>query len=295
MRGRIPKQVPTSSSPWCVGWLGVWATVGLWIGGGSSVRGQAAPPPLLPAAVPVASAEPVLPPVVEWTPGTDAIVRSLLLQLLPREYENTKQWGKTRQRWDGLRISFDDGHLETRRRWKEVNHGTWTRYKATLVEPERYLRLRTSNLRQSQRQSVQFDLVVDLKLALTGRVSEWRQGVQLYSFSADADAVITLTATCETGLAFDTSKFPPDVKLAPRVNQAQVDLREFELHRISDADGPVVRKLGDGLKKVLQDELEDRRAKLVEKMNRALDKQSGKLTLSIHDLTVGGFVKGTGK
>ena len=80
--------------------------------------------------------------------------------------------------------------------------------------------------------------------------------------------------------------------MAPRVTQAQIDLREFELHRISDADGPIVRKLGDGLKNVLQDELQDRRPKLVEKMNKSLDKQAGKRRLSLHDLTAGGLTVG---
>lgn len=223
--------------------------------------------------------------------GPDSLVRSLLLANLPREYENTKQWGKTKPRWDGLHISLDGMRIKTKRRWKDVNHGTWTRYKAILVDPEHQLAIQFANLRQTPTQIAAFDLTVDARLTLTGRLSEWQQGIQLYSFSTEADAAVRLTMSCEARFTFDASKFPPDVLIAPRVTAAQLDLREFNLRRISDADGPLVRKLGDSVQDILQDEINERRGKLVEKMNRALDKQSGKLRLSVHDLTTAGWNK----
>jgi hypothetical protein len=221
----------------------------------------------------------------EEVSGTDALIRSLLLATLPREYANTKKWNKTKPRWDGLHVSLDGLQIKTKRRWKEVNHGTWTRYNATLIDPEHQLAIRSENLRQTIDGRVAFDLTVDAKLFLTGRLSEWRMGVQLYSLSAEADATVRLTMTCEAGLKFDSAKFPPDVAIAPKVTSAQLDLLVFNLHSISDADGPLVRKLGDGLHDVLQEELDERRTKLVEKINRAIDKHSGKLRLSVHDLT----------
>ncbi len=223
--------------------------------------------------------------------GADALVKSLVLATLPRDYENTKHWGETKPRWDGLHVSFDGLRIKTKRRWKDVNHGTWTRYKATLIDPEHQLVIQTDHLRQTADQRVAFDLTVDAKLALTGRLSEWLHGVQLYSFSAEADATVRLALTCEARLTFDTEKFPPDIVFVPRVTAAQLDLRDFNLHSISDADGPLVRKLGDSLHDVLQDEINERRGKLVEKINRAIEKQSSKLRLSLHDLTVGGWSK----
>ena len=223
--------------------------------------------------------------------GEDALIRSLVLATLPRDYENTKHWGETKPRWDGLHVSFDGLRIKTKRRWKDVNHGTWTRYKATLIDPEHQLVIQSDHLRQTAEQHVAFDVTVDAKLALSGRLSEWQLGVQLYSFSAEADATVRLSMTCEAKLAFDTAKFPPDVLFVPRVTAAQLDLREFNLHRISEADGPLVRSLGDGLQDILQDEIHERRSKLIEKINRTLEKQSGKLRLSLHDLTVGGWSK----
>ena len=223
--------------------------------------------------------------------GTDALTKSLVVALLPREFENTKHWGQTKRRWDGLHVSLDGLQIKTKRRWKDVNHGTWTRYKATLIDPEHQLVIRSDHLRQTSDHRIAFDLVVDAKLALTGRTSEWQLGVQLYSLSADADATVRLTMACEAGLTFDTAKFPPDVSIEPRVTNSQLQLLQFQLHRISDADGPVVRKLGDRLHDLLQEELDEQRPKLVEKINRAIGKHSGKLKLSLHDLTTSGFSK----
>jgi hypothetical protein len=241
---------------------------------------------------------PALSQAVEPEPssGTDALIKSLVLATLPREYENTKHWGATKPRWDGLHISLDGLQLKTKRRWKDVNHGTWTRYRATLIDPERQLVIQTQNLRPVADKRVAFDLTVDARLDLMGRLSEWRQGVQLYSFSAEADATVRLTMTCEVGLTFDTSasaklKFPPDVLLVPHVTAADLVLRDFNLHAISDADGPLIRKLGDRLHDVLQDEIHERRQKIVAKINRAIDKRSDKLRLSLHDVVTSGWSK----
>jgi hypothetical protein len=221
----------------------------------------------------------------EASGGADALVRSILLATLPREYENTKHWGQTQRRWDGLHVSFDGLRIKTKRRWKDVNHGTWTRYKATLIDPEHQLTIRSNGLRSTDQQRAAFDVTVHARMQLTGRLSEWVQGVQLYSFSAEADATVRLAMTCEAGLKFDTTKFPPDVLIEPRVTAAQLDLLQFNLHRISDADGPLVRKLGDELQGVLQDEINDRRSQLVVKINRAIAKRDDSLRLPLPDLS----------
>lgn len=221
--------------------------------------------------------------------GADALIKSLVLATLPREYENTKRWGSTKRQWDGLHVSFDGLRLDTKRRWKNVNHGTWTRYKAILVDPDRQLGIQTNHLRQVANQRVAFDLNIDAKLDLVGRLSEWRHGVQLYSFSAEADATVRLSITCEVGLKFDSTRFPPDVYLAPSATAAKLELHEFHLHAISDLHGPLVREFGEELHDILQDEISERQGKLVEKINRSLDKHSGKLRISLHDLTTGSW------
>jgi hypothetical protein len=221
--------------------------------------------------------------------GTDALVRSLLIQNLPREYENSKNWGQTKRRWNGVDVSLDGLRLDTKRRWKDVNHGTWSRYRAWLIDPEHSLQIRFTDARQTANQATQVDLIIDAQIGATGRLSEWNRGVQLYSFSADADAQVRLQVSCEMGLKFDATKLPPDVLLAPKVIDAKLELLAFRLNRISQADGPLVRELGERLHGDLNREIEERRTKLVEKLNRAIEKNRDHLRLSVHDLVSSGW------
>ncbi|MGE0759343.1 MAG: hypothetical protein AB7F89_26945 [Pirellulaceae bacterium] len=221
--------------------------------------------------------------------GLDDIARSLLLSHLPRSYENTRQWGGTRAIWNGLHVSRDGLQIKTKRRWKEVNHGTWTRYHAWLIDPEHQLRIRFANWRTTATRQVEFDLTLDARLGATGRVAEWNRGIQLYSFHADAEAVVQLQTTCQMALRFDAAQLPPAVQLVPRVTDARLTLQEFHLQRISNADGPLIHHLGDALRGDLEREVNERRDKLVEKLNRGLEKNSSHLRLSLPDLARQGW------
>jgi hypothetical protein len=221
--------------------------------------------------------------------GLDQLARVILLANLPRNYENSKNWGLTKPRWDGLHVHLDGGRITTKRRWKEVNHGTWTQYRAWLVDPEQQLHLQSNNLRTTDDQRVAVDLLVSARVGASGRLSEWNRGLQLYSFRADAEASLQLKLSCELATRLDATRIPPDVILEPRVVDASLDLHNFQLQRISRADGPLVHKLGDMLRDDIEREVNSRRQKLVEKLNRALDKQSGNLRLSIHDLARNGW------
>jgi hypothetical protein len=172
-----------------------------------------------------------------------------------------------------------------------VNHGNWTRYRGWLIDPARELQIRFDALRPTSGRDVAVDVVVEARCGATGRVSQWNHGVQLYSFHADAEGRIQLRMTCEIGLSFDTRRIPPDVLLMPRVVDAQIELREFDLQRISSADGPLVRKLGDSLRADIEREINDRRHQLVEKLNRSIQKRQGELRLSVHDLAASGWDK----
>ena len=97
-----------------------------------------------------------------------------------------------------------------------------------------------------------------------------------------ADLQLTLGMQVSTRL--DPTKFPPDVILEPTAESAVAQLVQFKLQRISRADGPVVRELGDGLEKILRKTLVEKNKKLVEKVNRQFEKKSDDLRLSVSDL-----------
>jgi hypothetical protein len=230
------------------------------------------------------------PDAVELPPsGIDRLAESLLVANLPREYENSKHWGQTKQVWDGLEVHRQGLSIHTKRRWKTVNHGTWTKYRAWLIDPHRDLHLKFENLRRAGNDRTAFELIIDARLGATGRLSEWNRGVQLYSFHADAEATVRLQLSCDLSLDLDATRLPPDVLLVPRITAGQLALRDFQLQRISSVDGPLVRKLGDLMRDDIEREINERQAKLVEKMNRSLEKHQDELRISVRDLLASGW------
>ncbi len=212
------------------------------------------------------------------------VLRGIVLAHLPNEYENKKDWGGTKQVWDGVRISLDGLRIKTKRRRKDANHGTWKRYRAWLIDPDRNLKVLIANIRESDEGRAAFDLTVHAQLGAFGRLSEWRRDVQLYSIGVDAEARVVLRLSCEAGFDFDFSNLPPDLLIEPVVTDAHLSLQEFRLLRVSNLSGPLIRELGKSLRGVLQEEIDKRRVKLVAKLNRQIDKRRDRLRLSLYEL-----------
>ena len=216
--------------------------------------------------------------------GLADLLRLVVLQNLPHNFENTKEWGMTKEVWAGVDIKQEGLRLSTHSHRKVVNHGSWKRYQVNLVHPEQELQVRLENVRAVEGKGAGLTLIVDAHLLASGRWAEWRQGVQLFSFSADADAKVRLRVDCLVGIEFRIADSTPRLCLSPRVTDAGIELTDFRLQRISKLDGPGVHKFGHLLSDVLQEEIDQRRGKMVDRINGQIDKHRNVLTVSPADL-----------
>lgn len=213
-----------------------------------------------------------------------SLLTEVALATIPSEYEDERKWGQTKKVWDGLHVHMDGLEVKTKRRWKEVKHGTWKKYRVSLIDPDQHLKASISHLRQIGPGRIAFQLSLAAKVDAYARLQEWRRGLRLMSISADAVADIELDVAFEMTTELDASQFPPDLVLKPVATAADLRLVQFKLKRVSKADGPIIRELGDGLEDVLRKRLADKRDKLTEKINKAIAKNSDELRLSLHDL-----------
>ncbi len=149
--------------------------------------------------------------------GAKSLLKSLVQELLPEEYVDDRKWGRTRERWDGLKVRVEGLEVHTKRRWKEVNHGTWKKYRISLVDPDEYLTINIVRVQRLGPGRLACDLHIASRLDLYGRVQEWNNGVRLVSISAEATADVTMDLSLEVATSLDASKFPPDVIVAPQV------------------------------------------------------------------------------
>jgi len=222
-------------------------------------------------------------------------ITTLVLEEVPREYENTKKWGGKKRVQNGLKWEREGIKIETHRQFKEVNHGTWSRYKLKLVNPEETFEVRLENLRDLGEGVASFDLIGVARLDCTGRMSQWQRGVQVISLGAEADAKVRLVAHIELKMSPVGDSFPPDIQLSPKVTSADLQLQAFELQKLGAADGPLVKQLGELVEEGVQDYLAEHREKLAEKMNKAIDKKRDKLKIPLSKLTTSKWGKWFGE
>lgn len=216
------------------------------------------------------------PDVLKWL---DKLIRANL----PPTYEDDRKWNRQKEVWDGIKFRREGLKIETKRRKKMVNAGTWTKYSISLVEPEKNLDIEFTKLETLNDGKVAFSVIVDCSLDVFGRLSQWARDVQLISISANADAACRLTLEGTVQFLVNPLQFPPSVSLKPHVNKAHVDLTYYRVRRISQVGGDFAKVLGKGLRGVVDDKLDDMNGKLVDKINKQLDKHNEKLSFSAQD------------
>jgi hypothetical protein len=237
---------------------------------------------VLSLAAPVAAAEDVpAASAIAVSDGLHELVTDLARGFIPDKYEDNRKWGKTTDIFDGLHVRREGWQIKTHRRWKEVNHGTWTRYEIRLRNPEERFKVRLQNLRNLPDGRTAVDIECDARLRSFGRLSQWQYGVQLISLSAEADADVRLVMQCTFRVNVDLSNLPPEVVVDVRVDDANLAIHRFRMRRISQLSGPLVKQLSHEVREVLEDQIARRREKMVQKINQQIAKNEDHLRLSL--------------
>ncbi len=206
-----------------------------------------------------------------------ATLSRLIENAIPLEYDKQQDWGATTDIPVGLRTEGGGLKLRIKKRERAVNHGVWKHYTLRLVEPQQNLHVQLVELRPLAPGRVAFRLQLDAKIDAWARAKVYRYGVHLIALEIESDMRVRATIDGEIGIE---PRWGPEggahaLAVVPLVTAAQLNIDEFHLRRVSNADGPVVRELGDGVRKLVEDELNGPR--LVEKLNRAIEKKRDRL------------------
>ncbi|MCC6491927.1 MAG: hypothetical protein IT424_02780 [Pirellulales bacterium] len=224
------------------------------------------------------------PAAVQSSDG-DALARSistLIREAIPAEYEKRDDWGATKEIVVGLRATGNLRDFDLKRRRKTVNHGVWKHYRLHLIEPERTLAVQLTRLQSRKGGGIEFTLRIDASLAAWARAKVYEYGVHVVAVEAEGDARVTLEISGEVVLQALVVERAPAVAVRPLVRDARLTMHELRLRRISNARGPIVRQLGDGLARIVEEEVNG--PGLVAKLNRAIEKKRDSLTFSAGDL-----------
>jgi len=227
-------------------------------------------------------------------PSLSAALRQLLLESLPEEFEDHDDWGQTKRVTSGLKFKTHGGKLLVEKRTKEVRHGLWKKYRATLVDPKNQLELRIGEIHRESAGRIAFQVVVSARLQGEARVERWRQGVKMLNFMSEAETTIEARLDCELAAHLVSGKYLAGVALEPKVKAVSLRLADFDLKRVSKLEGAAAHELGNSLRDTIQKELRDQEPKLATKLNDVLAKRQSSLRLSPEEWVVAGWSKAQG-
>jgi len=213
----------------------------------------------------------------------DQLLTRLVLENIPHEFEDTKDWGRQVERWDGVKFRREGLKIETNRRKKLVNDGTWTRYSVQLRDPQEKFSIQIKNMQESVKNKFTLDVHFVSELSLKARHSKWLRGVQLFSVSAEGFASLRLVVSVDLEIKPVSLKFPPDFVVSPVVKKADIVLDEFRIDRIGKVGGEVSQQITKAIRAELDEKIEKKEPKLVQRLNKEINKNKDDLRISIAD------------
>lgn len=213
----------------------------------------------------------------------DQLITKMVLKNIPYQFEDVDDWGGQEERWDGIKFRREGLKIETQRRKKVVNHGTWKKYSAHLRNPKEEFTVQIKNMRQTVDDKLAFDVHFQAHLNLQGRQSKWVKGVQLYSVGVVGHTEVRLVVSVELEVKMGGAKLPPDLVFVPRATAADLVVDDFRIDRIGKVGGEFAQQVSRGVRSKLDEKIAEKEVKLVEKINRQLASKKSDLRISIAD------------
>jgi hypothetical protein len=196
-------------------------------------------------------------------PTLSELLTMLIREAVEERYEKLDDWGATVRRWDGLHVRG----LKTSRRWKDVNHGFWRRYSASLLAPEETLRLHVET--QAVEGESPFRLLVWLQARARCETTfaTWVYGVKGLNGTvvADADLEVQLQIRLDRRPVAPWEQLLPWRGLHPNVEQVRLKLRDLDVRKVGLLGGEAAQLIGEGSQLAV--------AKLVETQERSLQRR----------------------
>jgi len=217
-------------------------------------------------AIPVASLEHSANPPTNLS----ELLKVLLLESLRDDYVNMRHWGGTIKRFDGLKIRG----LHISKRERDVPHGIWRRYKATLVQPEKTFDARVTQLEPLPSGKIPFSIEITLRARCEATFAWWAYGVKGLNGTAVSHATLQLRMILETSptIALNLNTPFPQVELRPTVKSVELELKDLDVDRLGVLRGDLAEILGKGSQQAVEVLIQKQEEKIRSKLQKGLDK-----------------------
>jgi hypothetical protein len=235
------------------------------------------------------------PPTTDASPAVgeslSALAQRIVLDSLPKQFEDQRDWGHMKKVVNGLHFKEDGDRLKIEKHTKDVKDGIWKQYRIDVVDPEHQLQIRIADVRQTDAGHSAFQILLSAKLHGVASWEQWKDGIKLLNANVEADSRIEARLDCEMAIDWKPSGVLGQLSIEPKVIGARLELVDFDLKKVSKIEGRAAHELGERLQNTLAKKLHAEEPKLVEKLNKAIQKRQDRLRFSPDDVVANGLSK----
>jgi hypothetical protein len=184
------------------------------------------------------------------------LLHKIVVKQVPREYEEKFDWGKTIPLPPKLLApKLPRTFIKVGDRM-EVPDGAWKRIHVKLDDPNKDLKIKVKDLKKLDKGGYRVVIDTEALLRCDGEWKQWKNGILLLRVDGQADATIASTLVCDVTVELNIKKFPPELKVDPKIVELSLDLKGFNLNQLGGTlQGETFRQLGNDLMRDLLREL----------------------------------------
>jgi hypothetical protein len=176
------------------------------------------------------------------------LLHTVVVSQLPKQFEDNSGW-------DQLIPAPQKLPLPQLRKYVKVGekmfvpHGSWRRFKGTLENPDKNLKIVVKDFKQLDDKTYRIVVDVDAIVLCNAEWQQWQKGLQLVGLEAAGDATFTSAMVCDIGVSLNFDKFPPVLNISPKVSDLRLNLVDFKLR-----NGPLLKgEKGEALTNEVKD------------------------------------------
>lgn len=229
-------------------------------------------------------------PAASGLPAWSTLLRDLVDDTIPRDYEKRDGWGRETEIVTGVRVREKNGLPRISKRTKRVNHGVWKRYRIALVNPEEKLKFAVHDVRPAEGTALTFKVVVSARVRCTAQSEFWNFGVQTGSATVQADATVRAVArflVTSRDLKPDDDGWFTDIEYTLDADRVRIELDDFDVRRVGKLDGDLADGLGNTAQALLAEVLHGQEQKVTHRIRRELAKRDARFQVTLPRALIG--------
>jgi hypothetical protein len=241
-------------------------------------------------AAPAHDSPPDSQPVASGLPAWSTLLRDLVDETIPRDYEKRDGWGRETEIVTGVRVRQKNGLPRLSKRTKRVNHGVWKRYRIALINPEEKLKFTLHDVQPAEDAGLTFKVVVSARVRCTAQSEFWNFGIQTGSATVQADATVRAIAKFvvrSRDLGPDDDSWFTEIEYTLEADRVRIELDDFDVRRVGKLDGDLADGLGNTAQALLGEVLHGQEEKVTRRIRRELAERDARFKVTLPRVLVG--------